>query len=273
MKGDWQSLWFDLNMIDLSLNKLLDDALNPLAMIWFILLLAAWRFWKLKAYKSSAGLGAVSVLVWFLGASPLAGMILGSLERPYLETDSSALDGVDAVVCLGGGMYPQEAERLSFTINESGDRYLTAFDLIETGVTENLVMGGSDYQIRGKPSSEGVLIQQWRQRWNMTKGTIHLLSDSLSTRDEAERVGRLMEEKGWRKVALVTSAWHMERSLDVFKRYGVNAIPVGCDFSGVTSTMKKDRWKIFPQSAKLQLVHFYLHEIVGYYYYKLRGWI
>ena len=261
-------------MINLSLSKLLDDALDPLTMIWFILLLAAWRFWKLKAYKSSAGLGAVSVLVWFLGASPLAGMILGSLERPYLETDSSVLDGVDAVVCLGGGMYPQKAERLSFTASESCDRYLTAFDLIETGVVDHLVIGGSDYQIQGKPSSEGMLIQQWRKRWNLTKGEIHLLSGSLSTRDEAERVGKLMRKKDWEQVALVTSAWHMDRSLAVFKRYGVNAVPVGCDFIGTTSATKlKRRWRVFPQSGRLQTVHIYLHEIVGYYYYKLRGWI
>lgn len=261
-------------MINTGLNKLLDDALDPLTMIWFILLLAGWRFWKLKAYKSSAGLGAVSVLVWFLGASPLAGMILGSLERPYLETDSIALAGVDAAVCLGGGMYPQKAERLSFTASESCDRYLTAFDLIETGVVDHLMIGGSDYQIKGKPSSEGMLIQQWRQRWNLTKGEIHLLSGSLNTRDEAERVGKLMQEKGWEKVALVTSAWHMKRSLAVFAKYGVNAVPVGCDFIGMTSITKPDRrWKLFPQSGRLQSVHLYAHEIVGYYYYKWRGWI
>lgn len=260
-------------MINLSLNKLLDDALDPLNMIWIILLLAAWRFWKLKAYKSSVGLFVVSVLVWSLGASPLSGLMLGSLERPYLKTNSSALENVDAVVCLGGGMYPQPAERLSFTVNESCDRYLTAFDLVETGVADHLVFGGSDYQIQGQGSSEGILLQQWRQRWNLNKGEIHLLSGSLSTRDEAARVGKLMQQKEWKKVALVTSAWHMERSLAVFKRYGVNAIPVGCDFQGTTSATRQYRWKLFPQSGRLQSAHVYIHEMVGYYYYQLRGWI
>ena len=151
-------------MINFNLNKLVDDTLDPLTMIWFILLLAVWRFWKLKAYKSSAAFFGAWVLVWFLGASPLSGSILASLERPFFKVDSKALDGVDAVVCLGGGMYPMSAERLSFTTNESGDRYLTAFDLIETGVADQLVIGGSDYQLQGKPISEGMLIQQWRQR-------------------------------------------------------------------------------------------------------------
>ena len=261
-------------MINLSLNKLFDDALDPLTMIWFILLLAVWRFWKLKSYKSSAAFFAAWVLVWVLGASPFSAGFLASLERPYLNLDPKALDDVDAVVCLGGGMSPQPAERLSFTANESCDRYLTAFDLIETGVADQLVIGGSDYQIRGKPSSEGMLIQQWRQRWNLNQGEIHLLSESLSTRDEAERVGKLMQEKGWNQVALVTSAWHMKRSLAVFEKYGVKAVPVGCDFIGTTSaSYLKRRWRAFPQSGRLHEVHLYLHEIVGYYYYKLRGWI
>ena len=260
-------------MINLSLNKLLGDALDPLTMIWIILLLAARRFWKLKAYRSGIGMFIVWVLVWFLGASPLSGMILGSLESPYLKAEPSLLENVDAVVLLGGGMYPQPAERLSFTLNESGDRCLTAFDLIETGVANHLVIGGSDYRIQGKPSSEGMLLQQWRQRWDLNKGEIHLLDGSLTTRDEAEQVGRLMVEKEWEKVALVTSAWHMKRSLAVFKKYGVQAIPVGCDFIGTTTATRHYRWKVFPQSDRFQGLHFYLHEIIGYYYYRLRGWI
>ena len=260
-------------MIDLSPNKLLGHALDPVAMLWMGMLLVAWKFWRLKAYKSSIAMYCLWIFLWCLGASPLSGWMLSRLETPYLRTEPLDLQGVDAAICLGGGMYAQPNERLSFTANDACDRYLTAFDLIETGDVQHLVIGGSDYRLRGKEISEGKLLQNWRERWHLTKGQMHLLSASYSTRDEAKRVADLMQEQGWKQVALVTSAWHMKRSLAVFKRYGIDAVPVGCDFQGTTSITKQFRWKLFPQSGRLESVHLYLHEVVGYGYYQLRGWI
>ena len=94
-----------------------------------------------------------------------------------------------------------------------------------------------------------------------------------SNGDEALRVRALMEEQAWEKVLLVTSAWHMRRSLAVFAHHGVQAQPVGCDFRGLTGASRKYGWRIFPQSGALETIHIYLHERVGFVYYQLRGWI
>jgi uncharacterized SAM-binding protein YcdF (DUF218 family) len=260
-------------MIEFSLNKQLGEALDPLAILWVLMMGVVWRFWKLKERKSSVSIFALWILVWCLGATPLPGLMLASLERPYVVSDWDALPKVDAVVCLGGGLYPEPAEALGITATDAFDRYLTGFDLVQSGKADHLVFGGSDYVVEGIETSEGKLLAQWKKRWGLINGKVHLLKDSRSTRDEAVRVRKLVESEQWESIYLVTSAWHMRRSKAVFSKQGVNVQPVGCDFKGLSALKKKRKWKIFPQSSGLKSVHVYVLEIVGYYYYKLRGWI
>ena len=260
-------------MIDLNLSKRLGEALDPLAVIWVLLLCIAWRFRKLKEHKTSAVVFLLCTLVWCMGATPLSGWLLAKLERPYMVDDWEALPKADAVICLGGGLFPQSGEALGITASDSFDRYLTAFDLMESGKADNLVFGGSDYEINGTITSEGQLLNEWRTRWGMVKGEVHFLDNSYTTRDEAVRVHELVKSKNWETLYLVTSAWHMKRAEAVFRKHGVKVQPVGCDFKGYATTAKKRRWKLFPQSDNFQNLHEFAHEMVGYQYYRWRGWI
>jgi uncharacterized SAM-binding protein YcdF (DUF218 family) len=203
-------------MIDLSLSKLLGEALDPLAILWVVLFCIAWRFRKLKERKTSFVIFTLWILIWCFGATPLTGWLFTKLEQPYVVKDWDALPKADAVICLGGGLYPQSAEVLGITATDAVDRYLTAFDLIHSGKAENLVFGGSDYEVNGIVTSEGELLNQWRKRWGLVKGEVHFLNSSNTTRDEAVRVGELVESENWKTIYLVTSAWHMRRAKAVF---------------------------------------------------------
>ena len=260
-------------MIDLSLSKQFGEALDPLAILWMLLFCIALRFWKLKERKTSISIFLLWIFVWCLAGTPIPGVMLASLERPYQVHDWDALPKVDAVVCLGGGLYPQSAEVLGITANNSFDRYLTGFDLVHSGKADHLIFGGSDYIVDGVKTSEGHLLNQWKKRWGLNRGKVHFFENSFYTRDEALRVSELVKSKQWKTVYLVTSAWHMRRAEAVFLKHGVHVQPIGCDFQGLTKRNLKRSWKIFPQSGGLKMVHLYTHEMIGYYYYKLRGWI
>lgn len=174
---------------------------------------------------------------------------------------------------FGGGLDPQPAEVLGITAGEGVDRYLTAFDLIHSGKAENLVFGGGDYEVNGTTTSEGQLLNYWRKRWGLSKAEVHYLNHSNTTRDEALRVGELVQSKSWENIYLVTSAWHMRRAKAVFLKHGVDVHPIGCDLKGTTNKQGERRWKVFPQSENLKTLHQFTHEILGYHYYQLRGWI
>jgi uncharacterized SAM-binding protein YcdF (DUF218 family) len=100
------------------------------------------------------------------------------------------------------------------------------------------------------------------------------LDYSSNTKDEADQTKVLAEKNGWKKIILVTSAFHMGRAEALFKKTGLVVVAVGSDFEGLSSLEADFRiYSIVPGSGGFQALGFYLHEQVGWLYYKLRGWI
>lgn len=95
-----------------------------------------------------------------------------------------------------------------------------------------------------------------------------LVVDSVaSTRDEAERVGALARREGWSRVVVVTSALHARRACAAFEAVG---LAVACaparpmEYPVMTTGSPGDRWRVFSP---------WLHEVVGWWWYRLRGWV
>ena len=117
--------------------------------------------------------------------------------------------------------------------------------------------------------SEFSVIEPWIKRWDLIDVPIDTLGDSGNTYGESQAVRKLMDEHGWSKIFLVTTAWHMPRARAVFESSGVEVIPVGCDFGSIP----KGKLKFFPKRGRLELLRVFLQEKVGWMYYRSKGWI
>ncbi|MGL5196996.1 MAG: YdcF family protein, partial [Chroococcales cyanobacterium] len=104
---------------------------------------------------------------------------------------------------------------------------------------------------------------------------------SLNTYQNAVEVRKLLEARNIEKrVLLVTSATHMPRSLRIFQRQGIDAIPAPTDF--LVSQQELDElsesWQsvtlnILPDASRLQQTTQSLKEYIGTAIYRLRGWL
>jgi uncharacterized SAM-binding protein YcdF (DUF218 family) len=110
------------------------------------------------------------------------------------------------------------------------------------------------------------------QAWRLPTGRIHLLGMCTNTRDEAERTAQLARRMGWHRVILVSSASHLKRAEATFRKAGLEVDPVGCDFHGVDRLGATQRWKIVPSVDGLLLCNEWVHEALGWWYYRLKGW-
>ncbi|MBT3614762.1 MAG: YdcF family protein [Verrucomicrobia bacterium] len=99
------------------------------------------------------------------------------------------------------------------------------------------------------------------------------MSANLHTRDEATNTAALAKEQGWKKIILVTSAWHMRRSVAMFEKVGLVVVPVGTDFVGTSAL--ETHWSFYPVPwyYGFHTLSMYGHEQLGWLYYRLRGWI
>jgi uncharacterized SAM-binding protein YcdF (DUF218 family) len=95
----------------------------------------------------------------------------------------------------------------------------------------------------------------------LTVGPVH------NTHDEAREVARLCREHGWRTLLLVTSPTHSRRAAATFERQGLTVISVPAvetRFDLETLNMPADRLGAFSTT---------MHERLGLWVYKRRGWL
>ena len=243
--------------------------LQPVVMIWLVLIaMGGWQVYR-KQYRWAGVNGAMVLFLFLFGSTTLPDCLLGSLENPYLNSKLDANATADAVVVLGGYTSGGEEEPTGLDAGEAFDRILTGVELIRAGRAKRLYVGGGNFEIDSGVKSELSVIEPWLNRWNLTDVPIATLGDCGNTYGEARAVKKLMDENGWEKIFLVTSAWHMPRARAVFESSGVVVIPVGCDFRSVPGGSQF----FFPQNSRLGLMRIYLQEKVGWMYYRSKGWI
>lgn len=88
-----------------------------------------------------------------------------------------------------------------------------------------------------------------------------------NTRDEAVQVARLCRERGWKRLLLVTSPVHSRRAAAVFEHQGLEVI------SSPSIETRYDLEVMWESGDRILAFGSVMHERLGLWMYKRRGWI
>lgn len=253
----------------------LESLLYPPGMAWAALLIGTLAMLRKQRFKPALLFGASCLLVMLIGSTPLPEHLLARLEKPYRDNTIANAPKADVVVVLGGFIDPSRHEAFGFTLNGAADRIVTGVELLRAGKSANLLIGGGPSITDRKPSSEGIKVEGWLRKWNVVPDAQVIgLPACQNTRHEVIELKRLMEQRNWKSVILVTSASHMNRARATFRKQGIDPHPVACDFEALPAVEnERANWRIVPIMDHVQSWNVYVHEAVGWAYYKLRGWI
>jgi len=183
--------------------------------------------------------------------------------------------GGTVVLMLGGGFYVSDKDCYGFALRDAGSRVLTALELIRTEKAATLVLGGS-LPVAGRPGlSAPSLLEHWVAAWGLARTAVVVtnLGICMNTHDEAVQFRKLEKAYGWRKVLLVTSALHMPRSVALFKKQGIEVEPVACDFQAYGVPGARFSFSPFPRQRRFRMLELYLHEKIGWWVYRAKGWV
>ena len=226
---------------------------------------------------SWGGLG----LIWLFALPVTSRQLIWGLEEPAAALTPSPLPRADAVVVLGGGLRPALSPRPGVEVAEAGDRLLTGLRLLRQGQATVLVTSGAQVSFTASDPAppEALSASALALELGAQPGQILVNPRSRTTAEEAAHIGALGRQRGWRRVLLVTSGFHMQRSLATFRaRSGLEVIPVSCDFqlparshygSPSPGSLLKD---LVPDADALALSTVALKEHLGLTLYRLRGW-
>jgi uncharacterized SAM-binding protein YcdF (DUF218 family) len=248
--------------------KLLALLIYPLSlslMLCLLALLFRWLGWARRAfYTLLLGIG----WLYICSTSPFANYLMGSLERDFVSRGMSVVPQVDAIVLLGGAMRGDTHMGTLPDLNQQADRLLYAVALYKAGKAPViLVTGGS--AVGNRP--EARQMKEVLMIMGVPAKDILLETQSVNTYENAVFSARLLKAKKLQRVLLVTSAFHMRRALGLFLAQGMDAVPAPTDFQRVVGR------SIFPVGlpgvSNLARTTYALHEIVGYWVYRWRGWL
>ena len=249
-------------------------AADPMVILWVAGL--ATGFWLLTHKRRKAGLVVIGICV-AASLVEMAGVswwLLGRLEREQREKLGQPLPQADAVVVLGGSIHSLRGSPLGMEFFDSVDRLFVAVELVRQKKVGALILAGGGLDDPGEPG-EAECARQWITRWNLVQVPIYVLGRCANTHEEAMRTAEMVRDQKWKKIVLVTSAWHMPRAEAVFRKAGVDIIPLGCDFNVFppSSTARRSPVPNFlPQSLTLTQLGLWMRETMGLWYYRIRGW-
>jgi uncharacterized SAM-binding protein YcdF (DUF218 family) len=179
---------------------------------------------------------------------------------PQLMAITMKQQQIQAVIVLGGGQYPLSREYGLSNLSEvSAQRLhygatLSRISGLPLGFTSGVGWAQGNLQ-----DSEAAAAQRWLEylglpslRWKESK--------SRDTQGNAQHMARILQESGIERIALVTTASHMPRSLKAFAQTNLKVLPAPTQFLELEGSVGLD-W--FPSGNGLRRTRQVLHELLG----------
>ena len=262
----------------LLLSKLLPLFIYPLGLTALLLVVTLVLLWRRRPRLAAVPI-VLALGVLLVGSSGwLCVQLVGSLEFQHIPP--AELPQADAIVVLGGCTQPAYPPRPGVELMEGGDRIVHAVRLFRAGKAPKVILSGGRVGWSGEIGSESEDMAQLVEFMGVPRSAILQDPTSLNTRENAVNVKQIMEQQKVRRILLVTSALHMPRSLLIFQRLGIDAIPAPTDFILATFPPGRDvkpnlgvtLLELLPDADRLQKTTRALKEYVGIWIYRLRGW-
>lgn len=207
-------------------------------------------------------LAAVITAVLYLLSTNL---VSGLLMRPLENIHTAKIEQADVIFVLGGGasargsLLCSEGELGGFSDN----RLLTAAQLQKRMQIPLLVTGG---QVFAESGNEARISRNILLNLNVPKEMILVENQARNTEENAVNALAICRERGLKKIVLVTSAFHMQRSLLNFESQNIDSyftfLPYPCDYQS-SEYINVNIFSFVPQQDALTVSYLALHEYLG----------
>jgi uncharacterized SAM-binding protein YcdF (DUF218 family) len=226
---------------------------------------AAWNWRRRRRGTAMASLMLGGVL-WALATGPVAERLLLGLERGLAIPRPLA---GDVLILLGGGINDgvQDLTGRGTPTTDMLARVVTAVRAQRQLKVPIIVSGGVVFSGR---SAEASIVRRFLVDLGVPAEQVLLEEKSRDTMENARYCREIIARHGFRRPLLVTSAYHMRRSLAAFRLAGVEVTPLPAQFA--TGSGLPPVWADWlPSAGGLSGSARALQEYLGLFFYRLTG--
>ncbi|MBA8844816.1 uncharacterized SAM-binding protein YcdF (DUF218 family) [Ochrobactrum sp. RH1CCR137] len=252
-----------------SLSKIFWLFFQPVTIISVLVLIAFLAIWRgMRGF--SMGLLALSLATLFLAAfTTLGAVLLAPLEDRFAKSDAMP-QRVDGIVVLGGYMNGEiNAGRKGFELNSAADRIFEAMRLARLYPDAKVIVSGGEGAFFEKSAKEADSTRQMLADLGFSGERYIFENKSRNTVENAVFSKELAQPKPGETWLLVTSAYHMPRSIGCFRKAEFEVVAWPVDFK----TRASEHFALYLESPNEALSRFSvaMREWVGLAAYWLAG--
>ena len=251
------------------LSKILAFLIAPYTWLFFGLIYLLKKLWNTPYKKWVLGF---TIFMYVISNSFLVDEVVRAWE--YCDDDIYLKDTkYDLAIVLGGmGRIDERQDRFDFS--QSGDRLFQTLELYHKQRVKKLLITGGSGSISKPHHREAVYIKKYLENINIPDSNIIIENNSKNTYENAIFTKRVLDSIHFKgSILLVTSSFHMRRSLAIFEKAGYkNVTPFVTN--KITGIRKVEfDYCFIPNIEAIFNLNLVLHEIVGYATYKLKGYL
>ena len=225
----------------------------------FIIILLFLSLWTIRRERILAGvLFAVAILLYLSSILLVSDALIRPLEARYMPP--SSISG-DAIIILGGGA-TLDTPNISGAGHLSGtaaNRVLTGAELYYLLKVPIILSGGQGYRGSG---SEAQIARNILTSLGIPDSKIITEEESRNTFENVMNVKELIKKNGFQQPVLVTSAFHMERSIRQFKKVNQPVIPYPTGYL-VNIHSRFEPYQLWPNAEATIKIQVALKEYLG----------
>lgn len=249
-------------------SKVFDFLTYPITWILGLMLLA---LFSKKATRKRKLLVAAIIAFFVFSNAFIVDEFIRIWEVPAISY-SEIKEPYDAGIVLGGAItYDPTLKR--FQIQRQGDRIIQAVLLYRSGLIRKIIFSGGAGALDEPDLKEGPVVEAFLLSLGIPKEDILIESESRNTRQNAVYTKELIDKNFQNgRFLLITSAMHQRRAIQCFEKVGVHVTSFSVDRYCGPRKFKFSHLFI-PKSRMFYSWEVLIHEIIGYFMYRINGYI
>lgn len=205
-------------------------------------------------------------LVWAVGAGWITTPLLDLAQRGYVHTAAPTFSPTTTIVLMGGGTDRKGSELVPKA--DSMERIAATATLYrqcrESAASCKVILSGGDPQRHGEAEADNYAPYVLSR--GVDPGDLVRENKSFNTYQNARNVAAIVGPAHDNRLIVVTSAYHMRRSLRAFEAFGYDPEPY-------VSDVRHNRATLFPRYRSFENSELAAHELVGLARFEVYRWL
>lgn len=254
------------------LSKVLDFIIQPMNWIIFFVVMA---FFIKKPFLKKVFVG-LSICSFLIFTTPLPIHFAKKCWNIKTKRLNEIKSEYDVAIVLGGFLRTVKSEPDQFYIASSGDRLIKAIQLYKAKKVKKIFISGGSGKVLVQEFKEGRIAARFLKDIGIDTNDIIYEELSKNTYENAVQTKYKLDSLGLSnsKLILLTSKYHMKRSIACFNKQGLHCEPFIVDPQTENEIdIKNPSEYLMPNAEYLKEWDIYIHEWMGYITYLMAGYI